>query len=39
VERRSDLLLVALAYLRVESLLTPPGPWTRPRPISLARPE
>ena len=28
-ERRSDLGLVGLAYLRVESLLTPPGPWTR----------
>jgi lysyl-tRNA synthetase class 2 len=39
VERRSDLLLVALAYLRVESLLTPPGPWTRQRPLSLARRE
>ena len=37
VERRSDLLLVGLAYLRVESLLTPPGPWTRQRPLSLAR--
>jgi lysyl-tRNA synthetase, class II len=39
VERRSDLLLVAFAYLRVESLLTPPGPWTRQRPLSLVRPE
>ena len=29
VERRSDLLLVALAYLRAESLLTPPGPWAK----------
>ena len=28
-ERFSDLGLVGLAYLRVESLLTPPGPWTR----------
>jgi lysyl-tRNA synthetase class 2 len=28
-ERLSDLGLVGLAYLRVESLLTPPGPWTR----------
>jgi lysylphosphatidylglycerol synthetase-like protein (DUF2156 family) len=37
VERRSDLLLVGVAYLRVESLLTPPGPWTRQRPVSLAR--
>jgi len=32
VERRADLLLVGLAYLRVESLLTPPGPWARQRP-------
>jgi lysyl-tRNA synthetase, class II len=29
VERLSDLPRVGLAYLRVESLLTPPGPWTR----------
>jgi lysylphosphatidylglycerol synthetase-like protein (DUF2156 family) len=29
VERLSDLPLVGLAYLRVESLLVPPGPWTR----------
>ena len=29
VERLSDLLLVGVAYLRVESLLTPPGPWTK----------
>ena len=29
VERLSDLPLVGLAYLRVEQLLTPPGPWTR----------
>jgi lysyl-tRNA synthetase, class II len=36
VERRADLLLVGLAYLRVESLLTPPGPWARQRPVSLA---
>ena len=28
-ERFSDLALVGLAYLRVESLLTPPGPWAR----------
>ena len=28
-ERLADLGLVGLAYLRVESLLTPPGPWTR----------
>ncbi|MDX6486016.1 MAG: lysyl-tRNA synthetase, class, partial [Gaiellaceae bacterium] len=39
VERFSDLPLVGVAYLRVESLLTPPGPWTRQRPVSLARPE
>ena len=39
VERRADLLLVGLAYLRVESLLTPPGPWARQRPVSLARGE
>jgi lysyl-tRNA synthetase class 2 len=31
VERLSDLPAVGLAYLRVESLLTPPGPWTRQR--------
>ena len=29
VERISDLPLVGVAYLRVESLLTPPGPWAR----------
>jgi lysyl-tRNA synthetase class 2 len=29
VERISDFPLVGLAYLRAESLLTPPGPWTR----------
>jgi lysyl-tRNA synthetase class 2 len=29
VESRLDVLLVALAYLRAESLLTPPGPWVR----------
>jgi lysyl-tRNA synthetase class 2 len=39
VERLSDLLLVGVAYLRVESLLTPPGPWAHQRPVSLARPE
>jgi lysyl-tRNA synthetase class 2 len=39
VERLSDLLLVGVAYLRVESLLTPPGPWARQRPVSLARRE
>jgi lysyl-tRNA synthetase class 2 len=29
VERVSDIPLVAVAYLWVESLLTPPGPWAR----------
>jgi lysyl-tRNA synthetase, class II len=29
VERLSDLPLVGMAYLYVESLLVPPGPWTR----------
>jgi len=29
VERLSDVPVVGLAYLRVESLLVPPGPWTR----------
>jgi lysyl-tRNA synthetase class 2 len=28
-EHVSDAPLVGLAYLRVESLLTPPGPWVR----------
>jgi hypothetical protein len=28
-ERLSDAPLVGFAYLRVESLLTPPGPWAR----------
>jgi lysyl-tRNA synthetase class 2 len=28
-ERWTDLPLVCLAYLHVESLLTPPGPWVR----------
>jgi lysyl-tRNA synthetase class 2 len=31
VERISDFPLVGLAYLRAESLLTPPGPWARLR--------
>ena len=31
LERMSDFPLVGLAYLRAESLLTPPGPWTRLR--------
>jgi lysyl-tRNA synthetase class 2 len=29
VERLTDFPLVGLAYLHVESLLTPPGPWVR----------
>jgi lysyl-tRNA synthetase, class II len=29
IERLSDFPLVGLAYLHAESLLTPPGPWTR----------
>jgi lysyl-tRNA synthetase class 2 len=29
VESRLDFLLVGLAYLRAEQLLTPPGPWVR----------
>jgi lysyl-tRNA synthetase, class II len=29
VERLSDLPFVGLAYLHVEQLLTPPGPWTK----------
>jgi lysylphosphatidylglycerol synthetase-like protein (DUF2156 family) len=31
IERLGDLPLVALAYLRVEQLLVPPGPWVRTR--------
>jgi lysyl-tRNA synthetase class 2 len=31
VERIADLPLVGLAYLRLESLLVPPGPWTARR--------
>jgi len=31
VERLTDLPAVGLAYLHVESLLVPPGPWARPR--------
>ncbi len=31
LERLSDFPLIGLAYLRAESLLTPPGPWTRLR--------
>jgi lysyl-tRNA synthetase class 2 len=30
-ERLTDAPVVGLAYLRAESLLTPPGPWTRRR--------
>ncbi len=29
IERWSDIPLVALAFLQVEQLLTPPGPWVR----------
>jgi lysyl-tRNA synthetase class 2 len=29
IERLGDFPLVGMAYLRVESLLTPPGPWAR----------
>ncbi len=29
IERLSDFPLVGLAYLHAESLLTPPGPWTK----------
>jgi lysyl-tRNA synthetase class 2 len=29
IERLADLPLVGVAYLRAESLLTPPGPWVR----------
>ncbi len=35
VERLSDLPLVGVAYLRVESLLTPPGPWARRSPLKV----
>jgi lysyl-tRNA synthetase class 2 len=31
IERYADLPLVGLAYLHVESLLVPPGPWARRR--------
>jgi lysylphosphatidylglycerol synthetase-like protein (DUF2156 family) len=31
LERLSDFPLIGLAYLRAESLLTPPGPWARLR--------
>jgi lysylphosphatidylglycerol synthetase-like protein (DUF2156 family) len=36
VERFTDLPAVGLAYLHAESLLVPPGPWTR-RPGSRRR--
>jgi lysyl-tRNA synthetase class 2 len=35
VERLTDLPLVAVAYLWVESLLTPPGPWARRPPVQV----
>ena len=35
VERLSDLPLVGVAYLRVESLLTPPGPWAKRGPLKV----
>jgi lysyl-tRNA synthetase, class II len=35
VERLSDLPLVGMAYLRVESLLTPPGPWAKRAPLKV----
>jgi lysyl-tRNA synthetase class 2 len=34
VERLSDLPLVGLAYLHLEQLLVPPGPWTRRERVS-----
>jgi lysyl-tRNA synthetase class 2 len=34
VERLTDLPLVGLAYLHVEQLLVPPGPWTRRERVS-----
>jgi lysyl-tRNA synthetase class 2 len=36
-ERWSDFPLAGLAYLQAESLLTPPGPWTRSREDLAAR--
>jgi lysyl-tRNA synthetase, class II len=35
VERLTDVPLVAVAYLWVESLLTPPGPWARRSPVEV----
>jgi lysyl-tRNA synthetase class 2 len=34
VERYADVPAVALAWLRLESLLTPPRPWRRPEQVS-----
>ena len=34
VEKLSDLPVVGLAYLHVEQLLTPPGPWARRERVS-----
>jgi lysyl-tRNA synthetase class 2 len=35
VEGLGDLVLIGVAYLRVESLLTPPGPWARRSPVKV----
>jgi lysyl-tRNA synthetase, class II len=35
VERLGDVPLVALSYLLVESLLTPPGPWAKRPPVKV----
>jgi lysyl-tRNA synthetase class 2 len=37
VQKLSDLPLVGLAYLHVESLLVPPGPWVRRQRRAVAR--
>jgi lysyl-tRNA synthetase, class II len=37
VERMTDLPAVGLAYLHAESLLVPPGPWTRRRRLATGR--
>jgi lysyl-tRNA synthetase, class II len=37
VERLTDLPAVGLAYLHAESLLVPPGPWTRRRRLASGR--
>ena len=34
VEKLADLPLVGLAYLHVEQLLVPPGPWSRRERVS-----